>query len=421
MFIVVIINTNTFGAEGTGTIALFILGLTLLQVLSNFVGGSTLVYLTPQKNNFQILFLSYLWAIVSNLVGLYVLYSLNLIPKEYTWQLLVLTFIYSIYYIHVSVMQGKEDIKLFNGYQLSQALLLILSLAAAILYCKKNGQVITIDLYIYAFLFSYAVPTLASCFYIGKRIGKPVFKGMGALLMEMFKLGFWTQLANLTQLLTYRLNYYLIGGHIGRKPLGIYELGSKLSEAVWIFPKSMCLIQYARISNSQDEEYAKNLTISMFKIVFVFSLVAIAILFLLPASFIAWVFGPEYASSKPVICSLLPGILFLACHSILSHHFAGFGKYWINAIGSLIGLLTTAALGFTLIPAAARTSTLFALQTAGWISSTAYFASLLFTLICFFKYTTASAHDFIITRADWQLAKELLTEKLHALKKRKSC
>lgn len=419
MFIVVIINSNTFGAEGTGTIALFILGLTLLQVLSNFVGGSTLVFLTPQKNNFQILFLSYLWAIVSNIGGLLLLRTLHLIPEEYTWQLLILTFVYSIYYIHISIMQGKEDIKLFNGYQLSQALLLILSLAGAIFYCSKQHLPTTIDIYIYAFLFSYAVPTFASCFYIGKRMGKPNFQGIGSLLIEMFKLGFWTQLANLTQLLTYRLNYYLIGGYLGRKPLGIYELGSKLSEAVWIFPKSMCLIQYARIANNQEKEYTKNLTLSMFKVVLLFSLIAILVLLLLPASFIAWIFGPDFINSKPVICSLLPGIVFLSCNSILSHYFAGYGKYWINAIGSIIGLVVTAALGFLLIPKASSISTMLALQIAGWISSAAYFASMIYTLICFLKQTTARLSDFLLTSADIRFAKEVIAEKLQTLKARK--
>ena len=62
---------------------------------------------------------------------------------------------------------------------------------------------------------------------------------MGSLLAEMLKLGFWTQIANLTQLLTYRLNYYLIEGFVGRKSLGLYELGTRISEAVWIFPKSI--------------------------------------------------------------------------------------------------------------------------------------------------------------------------------------
>lgn len=419
MFVVVIINTNTFGAEGTGTIALVILGLTLLQVFSNFVGGSTLVYLTPQKNNFQLLILSYSWAVISNIVGLVALFLLHLIPQEYTFHLLILTFIYSVYYIHVSVMQGKEDIKIFNINQLSQVVLLILSLTGALLYCKVQQITPTVDLYVYAYMFSYLVPTIATCFYIAKRVHRTSMKGAGKLLGEMFKLGFWTQLANLTQLLTYRLNYYIIEGFLGRKSLGIYELGTRLSEAVWVFPKSICLVQYARISNNHEDAYAKQLTLGLLKVVFSFSLLAVLILLALPASFIAWIFGPEFAQSKPVICSLLPGIVFLSCMSILSHHFAGYGRYWINAIGSIIGLVVTAALGFTLIPHLAQSNTLLALQAAGWISSCAYFASLVFSLICFFKLTDVQWREFLITRNDCRQIKQLLHEQIENFKNRK--
>ncbi len=419
MFVVVILNTNTFGAEGTGTIALFILGLTLLQVLSNFVGGTTLVYLTPQKNNFQLLFLSYAWCVVSNLAGVGLLYLFNLIPREFTIHLLILAFVYSLYFIHVSVMQGKEEIKRFNLYQLTQVVLLILSLVGAILFCKINTLPPTINLYIYAFLFSYLVPAAASCFYIAKRVGRPNFDGIWKLLGEMFRLGFWTQLANLAQLLTYRLNYYFVKGFIGRKPLGIYDLGTKLSEAVWIFPKSICLVQYARIANNNEEEYAKNLTLSLLKIVFIFSLLAVLMLLLLPANFIAWVFGPEFVNSKPVINSLLPGIVFLSCMSILSHHFAGYGKYWINAVGSAIGLAVTALLGFLLIPSAAEKGTIWGLQVAGWVTSAAYLASLIFTLVCFFKFTTVRWKEFLITREDGQLLKDIVNEKRIQLKNRK--
>lgn len=419
MFVVVIINTNTFGAEGTGTLALFILGLTLLQVFSNFVGGSTLVYLTPQKDNYQLLILSYAWATFSNLAGLGILYLCNLIPKEFTIQLLITTFIYSIYYIHISIMQGKEDIKIFNINQLSQVVLLILSLTGALLYCKAQQIVPTIDLYVYAYMFSYLLPTIATCFYIAKRVRRTSMEGAGKLLGKMFKLGFWTQLANLTQLLTYRLNYYIIEGFLGRKSLGIYELGTRLSEAVWVFPKSICLVQYARISNNHEDAYAKRITLGLLKIVFVFSLLAVLVLLALPASFIAWVFGPEFAQSKPVICSLLPGIVFLSCMSILSHHFAGYGRYWINAIGSIIGLVVTAALGFTLIPHLAQSNTMLALQTAGWISSCAYFASLVFSLICFFKLTDVQWREFLITREDCRQAKQIIREEIEKHKNRK--
>jgi len=419
MFLVVIINTNTFGPEGTGTIALVILGLTLLQVLSNFVGGTSLVFLTPQKNIFQLLFLSYLWAVVSNLGGITLLYHFKLIPTEYALHLLAITLVYSVYYIHVGIIQGKEEIRRFNALQLLQVGLLLLSLAGAVLVCKGAHRPPTVDIYLYAFLFSYFVPAAISCFHIAKYVGKPDFRGMGKLLVEMLKLGFWTQIANLTQLLTYRLNYYLIEGFVGRKSLGLYELGTRISEAVWVFPKSICLVQYARISNNHEHEYAKNLTLGLFKIVLVFSLLAVLFLWALPASFIAWVFGPEFAASKPVICSLLPGVVFLACMSVLSHHFAGYGKYWINAVGSLIGLAVTAVLGFTWLPAAARIGAPEALRTAGWISSAAYFASFVFTLICFVCHTSATGRDFIITRADWLLLKNILHEKLTAYRTRK--
>ena len=421
MFVVVIINTNTFGAEGTGTIALVILGLTLLQVLSEFVGGSTLVYLTPQKDNYQLLILSYAWALVSNTVGILLLFILHLVPAEYIIHLLILTFIYSVYNIHTRIMQGHEDIRLFNVLQLSQAVLLILLLVTLIGICKVRGLTPSIDLYIYAFIVSYLLPAIGTCFYIAKKVSKTNLANVGALLKEMVRLGFWTQLANLAQILTYRISYYIVEGFLGRKSLGIYELGTRISEAVWIFPKSICLVQYARISNNHEDEYAKRLTLGLLKIVFVFALLAVLVLLALPAKFIAWVFGPEFIQAKPVINSLLPGILFLACMSILSHHFSGYGKYWINAVGSIIGLTVTAGLGFTLIPAAKEVGTLFALQTAGWISSTAYLASLVFTLAVFIRHTHTTWRDFFVSREDIALFKNICNEKISSLTHKEQC
>lgn len=419
MFVVVIVNTNTFGAKGMGTIALVILGLTLLQVLSEFVGSSSLVYLVPQKDNFQLLILSYSWVILSNSIGLFLLYVLHLVPSEYIFPLAILTFLFSIYNTHTRIMQGKEDIRLFNILQLSQAVLLILFLIIFIGICRFQSITPTIDLYLYAFILSYLFPTIVTCLYIKRRIHRTNFAGIDSLLKEMFKLGFWTQLANLTQILTYRINYYIIEGFIGRKPLGIYELGTRISEAVWIFPKSICLVQYARISNNHKDTYAKNLTLGLFKIVFIFSLLAILMLLALPGSFIAWIFGPEFAQSKNVINSLLPGILFLSCMSILSHHFSGYGKYWVNAIGSIIGLTVTTVLGFTLIPTAREISTTAALKTAGWISSAAYLASLLFTLIVFVRQNQVTGRDFLITRQDWLSFKHIISDKVSSFKRKK--
>ena len=410
MFAVVIINTNQFGAEGTGTIALIVLGLTILQVLSNFVGGSTLVYLTPQRDNFQLILLSYAWMLVSSGVGTIVLHLLQLIPDGYALFLFILSIIYNVYFIHISIMQGKEDIKLFNILQLTQALLLIVFLSTTLILHHWGGYDIHIRIYLFSFLCSYLVPCIISCFYIRRRIRFGSFENAGKLFGEMVRLGCWTQLANLAQLLTYRVNYYFIQRFINTgKSLGIYDLGNKISEAVWIIPKSICVVEYARIANCHDPEYTKRITLMLLKFVLAVVLVAVLVLWLLPASLFAWIFGPEFAGSKPVINSLLPGIVSLSCLSILSHYFAGHGKFHINAIGSFIGLAVTCLLGLTWLSAEAKTDPVNALRVAGHISSIAYSSTFLYTLILFIARTKSTFQDFLITRRDILLLKESIS------------
>lgn len=414
MIVVVVVNANAFGSEGTGTIALVVLGLTLLQVLTNFVGGGTLVYLVPRKNIFQLFMLSFLWACIANIGGIILLKELQLVPAEYTWWLLAMTSVFTLYNIDIAIIQGKENIRLFNILQILQSILLLTTLSL-LLFIFKSAQ---IELYLAAYIFSYLVVTVISFVFVVRQFDEVHMEGLFTLLKEMVKLGFWTQVANLTQLLTYRLNYYLVDHFIGRKSLGVYEMGTKISEAVWIFPKSICLVQYARISNQPDMEYTKNLTLGLLKIVALFALAAVLVLLLLPAQFLVAVLGNDFGSSKLVICSLLPGIFALSCTTIMAHHFSGYGKYWVNAIGSVISLVVTAVAGLLLIPRALSVSSLFALQTAGWITSVAYCANLLFTLTVFIRFTHATLRDFLITRADFALFKQVIETKLKKFKRK---
>lgn len=409
MFSVIIINTNQFGPEGTGTIAIVILGLTLLQVLSNFVGGSTLVYLTPQRDNLQLLLLSYAWMLISTSVGVCLLDCFQLVPHEFILFTLVTSIILNVYFIHLGIIQGKENIKLYNLLQLTQAVLLILLLGISLFLHYHFGWVIHIRIYLYLYLVSFLVPCIISCFYIRRNVRFNNFDGVWRLFGEMVKLGCWTQLANLAQLLTYRTNYFLIQRFINDKSLGIYDLGSKISEAALIIPKSICVVEYARISNCQEADYTKQITLSLLKFALAIILIAVLVLWLLPASFFGIIFGPEYAESKPVINSLLPGIVSLSCLYILSHYFSGHGKFHINAIGSFISLTVTLVLGFTWLAETSKTDPVQALQVAGHISSIAYTCTFVYTLVCFIIRTKAVPRDFLITKEDLILLKESLS------------
>ena len=416
MFAIVVIKTNCFGAEGTGTIALIILGLTILQLFSNFVGGGTIVYLVPRKSFSQLVVLTYSWSFISNIAGIFILDALHLIPAGFESLLFILSVISSLYLINISLMQGKENIKQYNRYQISQSLLLALIFCMLLFISKLTHQDYSVKSYVYALIISYFIPLIFSFRFIARHIDKFKFLKLGSLCKEMLQLGLWVQLGNFAQLMNYRLNYYFIEFYAGRKSLGIFELGTKLSEMIWIFPKSIALVQYAKLANCENTEYAKKLTLSLQKMVFCFtSLVAIALM-LVPAQILASIFGAEFYEAKHVIYRLVPGIVSLSCLTIFSHHFSGFGKYWINTCSSAIGFFITLGLGIWLIPSAAAINALEAIKTAAIITSISYFSSLLFSLILFFKETNSSLKMLLITKSDYHVLK---TEIMHFLKNKK--
>lgn len=307
LLVIVVINSNTFGAEGVGTIGLIILNVTILQLITSFVGGTTLVYLIPRRDLSQLLLLTFLWAIIGNVMGLLLLNGFQMVPDGYTLLLLLISLSCTFYNINLTILQSFEKIKIYNLFQIIQSSLLVLIVGVMILIFKINNRAFEIDIYLMALLVSYIFGFVFSLFTIlnylkSKKsrvdentvsIGqtKISLKTIFIQLKEMLVLGFWVQLANLAQLLNYRLSYYLIEFYVGRKPLGVFDLGTKLSEAIWVFPKSLCLVQYARLSNNEDELYAKKLTLSFAKIATLFTLLVVILLLLFPPSFFTFIFG----------------------------------------------------------------------------------------------------------------------------------
>ena len=413
MFGIVILNANIFGAEGLGTIGLMVLNITILQLVTSFIGGTTLVYLIPRRDLKKLLVFSLIWAVLGNIGGLLVLKSLALVPKNYIILLLVISIVFSFNSINMTLLQAFEKIKKFNFFQILQAVLLIVSIASFLLVEKTQKQKWGVDLYFYSFLISYLGTFLFSTFAVIKSIRNQkvnpdivkISKSWFAQLKELLSLGFWVQIANLAQLLNYRLSYYFIEYFVGRKPLGIFDLGTKLSEAIWIFPKSLCLVQYARLSNNDDADYARKITVIFSKIASLFTLLVLVVLLLIPGSFFTFIFGAEFIDVKAIIYALAPGIFFLSCLTILSHHFAAKGEYWKNSLSSFIGLIFTAVGGYFFIPMAAKSGYVNAIFIAGIVTSVSYLMSLIVTILFFHRESKLKLHDFLISDDEFLVLK----------------
>ncbi len=389
-FAVLILATRNLGAEGYGTITMVILGISLIQLINNIVGGPALVYLVPRENIFRLFILSYLWALIVSILGANLLAWFELIPPEYRRDTILLSLLASLNTVSLMILLGNEQIRTYNLLTVFQIGITFLSLAFFLEYQNLNHP----DYYIYSLYIAYCFVYVVGIAAIGKHLVFSDLSELGRPLRQIIHYGGLMQLASIIQFLNYRLSYYLIEQFFDKSMLGKYSVGVQLAEGLWIIAKSIALVQYARISNEPDNlKYAKHITLVFLKLTLVATIGLLIILLIIPSSTFMLVFGQEFTQVKLIILCLSPGILSVALGQIISHYFSGIGKPQFNSIASGIGFVVVLIVGFVLIPT-------LGLVGAGLTASFSYVSMLAYQLWQFKKISSTSWTEILISVND---------------------
>ncbi len=244
---------------------------------------------------------------------------------------------------------GKEKVNSSNIINFIQPVVSIVSLLIFI-FIFKNTDVI---IYIYALYFAYIISFLASFILIKTDLihfFNFKFLEFKEVLKTMFNFGFYNQLGHVIQFLNFRISYYLLNAYQGEKSLGIYSNGVSLTEAIWLVSGSMAMVQYSKISNTNDWKYSQQLTINLTKISILITFIAIIPMILLPSSFYSFIYTKEFGSINTIMLCLAPGVLIYNIALLTMHYFSGTGRYYINTIAAFFGLIITLTFGFWIVP-----------------------------------------------------------------------
>ena len=395
-FLTVILATRYLGAEEYGNISLFVLSISLLQLVSGIAGGPALVYLVPRMALKIIFAGSLIWTLALHGLVFIGLSLAGIFPAGLPGDLFLVSILFFLNTFAYTTLLARKKILQFNVILIIQALTMVLSLSVQLLLTEDRN----ISLYIYSLYLSNGIAAITGWAQIIPYFSQPadisLLKGLG----KMIRYGGFLQMANAVQLLNYRLSYFLIDFFTGRASLGIYTAGVQLSEGIWIFGKSFAVVQYSSISNSEDKQYAQQLSINLIKVTAILTMICLIVLFILPVSFYTFLFGDGFAEVKKVIIWMSPGILALNMSQIMSHYFSGTGKQEQNAISSVIGLAVTAISGFILIPQ-------YGLIGAAAAASCTYTASLVYQFIIFSRINTLKASAFKLSNEDISLLKRI--------------
>lgn len=341
----VILFSQLTGAIGKGEQSLLLTSIAILTIFDSLVGGAALVYLSSRFSWLGLLGASYIWIVVISCSAFVTLFMLDVFTLNYLFHVVMLSALSATSSVHASLLLGQQRLKMYNLITISIPLLTFLTcMAQWFLFNQLNYQV--------ALYVAFASSLIISI--VGVLRFFPATQTMGhswlSIWKNMFTLGFYNQLAHVTQLLSFRASYYILEQYKGEAAVGVFSNASSITESIWLIATSISLWQYAVISNAQDQKYTIQLTEKLTRFGMFAALVAVVFFLLLPPSFYQLVFGPDFGSLQSLMWFLAPGVWVFTYALVVGHYFSGHGRYVVNAAASGVGLVLSLSISWLLIP-----------------------------------------------------------------------
>ncbi len=396
-FGLVVLTARFLGAEVRGEISLLIATLYLFVLASGFVGGGAMIYLAPRFPRRQLLIFAYLWALfISVILVPFCLYWPGL-PDPVLLHWVLLSLLFNLTAANRYMLIATEKIKTDNllGILLNGVQLLCLG---AFVFIANQSDLMAFVLVLYV---SWGLALAVSGWHIRKIWSENNPTRWQVTGKAMLHFGFLSQGANLAQFFGYRIQFYLIGGFLGKDAVGVFSVAVALSEALWMITQSISLVQLSRISNMEDASQSTGWSIKLMKASMVLTLAALCVLLALPGYVFGWVFGQDFTALKPLIWRMAPGILALSMSNIIAHYYAGIGKVKVNLLISLLTMITVYLANLWLMSEDG-------LNGAAWASSVAYLLSAAVLVVYFLRSNHLRWQEVLPGRKDSLILRQLI-------------
>lgn len=347
--LIAVIVSQFLGASGKGEQSILLATISIILLFDNIVGGASVVYLVPRLKIKNVITVAYIWSTFITIISYFILHFTKLLSSDFNLIIAILSGLSSFVSINSSILVGKEEINKSNILNFIIPFVTIIVLAVLFF----GNLCVNINAYLIAIFSAYISALIVSFFFLKPLISKQEkasFFGLKKSFKLLIIFGFQNQLAHVFQLLSTRISYYLLEYLWSKAEVGIYSNAVSISESIWMISSSICLFQYARISNSNDKKYNINLTETLTKYGMLISFIVILVIAFIPSNLYVFIFGSEFGNINKIIWLLAPGIWLFNYALIIGHFFSGSGKYYINAIASGIGLLVNIILLYILVP-----------------------------------------------------------------------
>src|SRR5690554_1186676 len=238
---VAVLISQWMGAGGKGVQGLFLATLAMTTTLTGLFGVISLSYLVPRKPSLNYYMIANSWAFIASGFSYLFLKVTGLINHDHILLLSFTTLFSALATINLSIYLIREKISTYNWALFSQPFLLILF----IILFYNFQEAFSIYHYIYSLLGSYIflffLSIKGATLYF-KEMESVTIQSLGSDAKEMFRYGFYNQMATLIQMLSFRGSYYILEKFSSIQDVGVFSNAVSIVESIWIINRSLSLV-----------------------------------------------------------------------------------------------------------------------------------------------------------------------------------
>lgn len=378
-----ILTARVFGAEGKGILSVYSFNVGLIVSVLCLGVPSSVVYFRSQDkiSDKDVLFIA-----TAQFGAFIILYSFavaiglwaGLLPYSTSLD----SFFLSAYPLSVGVaiasnyitaaMQSRLQFKVLNYLGFFGSMISAITIAALfVVQLHNEASIVVFVLMPLAFsVISLSLVAVAG-WRASKAPAKTSFDRQSFKSIVMF--GLANFLADLLQMISYRIDIWFVAYYAGLAAVGQYTLAVGLAQYLWIVPKAVAGVVFPSVSasaQSADEE-----TIKLAQVAFALSIAMAAAAAVVAPTIVPAVFGQQFMGSAPAFSALLIGVVPFVPATIYASLLAGKGRINDNLWASGVGFVVTVALDVLLIPR-------WGIFGAALASSASYLATSLVVFYC---------------------------------------
>jgi O-antigen/teichoic acid export membrane protein len=396
-FVVSVLVSRALGPEGRGIYALFLLTVSLTQLVVSLGVGVSAVYHIGKStyplarivaNTQQVAVASALLAGVLVLVAVPTVGGALLDRDVPYWAFAFALPLFLNYNVLTLVFQGASRFSAMSALVVLQPLVLVGLLA---------GGLAAGDVGIGQGLVFWSIATAAAVLLGLVLLGRAVVSCEllwvdWPSLREQVRFGVQGQVGNLVQLLNYRLDQYLVLLFVNAAGVGIYAVSGAMSQSVWFVANAVATVLLPRLTAAEADDAARTTPLVCRNTLLVSALAAGGLAALAPF-IVEPLFGEAFGPALVPLLWLLPGTVALAGSKILASYVFSRGSPMVNSAITAGALGVTLAADFALIPALGVTGAAIA-------SSLAYGAHFALSLVAYGRLSGGSPWAAVVVRPD---------------------